>query len=106
VVKDAKGMLGLDSTISLAPFDLGVSQSFALRSRPSEIAGIDEVGIRLERVSGQPGDWTRLTKVFLDALRKQFLIWRAMPHETMERYRDRTLLGLGSREPEKKVAEL
>jgi len=95
LVKEQDGSLGLDATLALAPFDLGVSQTFALRSSPSEIAGIDEVRVVLNRVSGQPKDWRRLNKVFLDDLRQQFLIWRSIPHETMEIYRARTLAALG-----------
>ncbi len=86
---------GLEAHVALAPFDLGVTQSFRLFSRPSEIAGIDEVGIRIERQSGQPKDWQRLNKVLLDDLRRQFLIWRSLPRETMEIYRERTLAEWG-----------
>jgi len=100
VVKGEGGNLGLDASLALAPFDLGVSQTFALRSAPSEVPGIDEVRLRLERRSGQPKDWRRLNKVFLDDLRRQFLIWRSIPHETMEMYRQRTLTMLGGAEPE------
>ncbi len=85
------GALGVSTQLALAPFDLGVTQTFELRSRPSEIAGIDEVQIRLERLSGQPKDWTRLNKVLLNDLRAQFLLWRSLPEETMEMYRHRTL---------------
>lgn len=85
------GILGLDATLALAPFDLGVSQNFALRSTPSEIPGIDEVRVILTRISGQPKDWQRLNKVFLDDLRQQFLIWRSIPSQTMEHYRQITL---------------
>jgi hypothetical protein len=87
--------LGLDAELALAPFDLGVTQSFELRSAPSEIPGIDVVTIRITRKSGQPKDWRRLNKVLLDDLRRQFLIWRALPHETMELYRQRTLTQAG-----------
>jgi hypothetical protein len=83
--------IGLDAHLALAPFDLGVTQGFELRSAPSEIAGIDEVNIRIVRKSGQPKDWARLNKVLLDDLRRQFLIWRSLPAETMEVYRQRTL---------------
>jgi hypothetical protein len=34
--------------------------------------------------------------VLLDDLRKQFLIWRSLPPETMEIYRRRTLTALGT----------
>jgi hypothetical protein len=95
LVKDVDESLGLDAQLALAPFDLGVSQTFALRSAASEIPGIDEVRVILKRLSGQPKDWRRLNKVFLDDLRQQFLIWRSIPHETMELYRERTLTAFG-----------
>jgi hypothetical protein len=90
------GALGLRAVLMLAPFDLGVSQQFRLRSAPSEIPGIDEVHIRLERLSGQPKDWQRLNQLFLKDLRQQFLIWRSIPQETMESYRQRTLTYFGA----------
>ncbi|MAE67427.1 MAG: hypothetical protein CMJ18_24465, partial [Phycisphaeraceae bacterium] len=82
---------GLRARIALAPFDLGVTQQFELSTRASEIEGIDEVTIRIERTSGQPKDWRRLNRVLLDDIRRQFLIWRSLPQETMEVYRRRTL---------------
>ena len=88
--------LGLRAVLMLAPFDLGVSQQFHLQAVPSEIPGIDEVHIRLERLSGQPKDWQRLNRVFLKDLRQQFLIWRSIPQEAMETYRERTLTQLGA----------
>ena len=48
----------------------------------------------LHRLSGQPKDWQRLNKVFLDDLRQQFLIWRSISPETMEHYRQQTLEAL------------
>ncbi len=90
------GALGLRSILMLAPFDLGVSQRFRLQSVPSEIPGIDEVHIRLERLSGQPKDWQRLNRLFLKDLRQQFLIWRSISQETMELYRERTLTHFGA----------
>jgi hypothetical protein len=94
LVQEPNGDLGLDARLALAPFDLGVSQTFALRSTPSEIEGIDEVRVVLHRLSGQPKDWQRLNKVFLDDLRQQFLIWRSISPETMEHYRQQTLEAL------------
>lgn len=88
--------LGLASVVALAPFDLGVTQEFRLYSIASEIPGIDEVKIEILRKSGQRKDWVRLNKVLLDDLRRQFLIWRSLPAETMELYRSRTLTLLGA----------
>ncbi|MAE64694.1 MAG: hypothetical protein CMJ18_10550 [Phycisphaeraceae bacterium] len=85
--------LGLDALIALAPFDLGVTQDFRMRRRASGIEGIEEITIRLERRSGQPKDWRRLNQILLNDLRRQLLIWRSLPHDTMEIYRRRTLEG-------------
>jgi hypothetical protein len=97
LVKNETDELQLECKLALAPFDLGVTQYFELKSVPSEIPGIDEVAIRLTRLSGQPKDWYRLNKMLLDDLRKQFLIWRSIPSDTMELYRERTLIELGER---------
>jgi hypothetical protein len=95
LIRGKDNSLGVDAHLALAPFDLGVTQSFQLRSGPSEIPGIEEVKIVLKRLSGQPKDWRRLNKVLLDNLRKQFLIWRSLPQEKMEVYRRRTLTTTG-----------
>jgi len=98
--------LGVATEIALAPFDLGVTQEFELRSAPSEIEGIDEVVIVLKRLSGQPKDWKRLNKVLLDDLRKQFLIWRSLPADVMESYRMRTLQAIQEKQgPAEKTFE-
>lgn len=94
IVRDDGGLLSVCAYLTLAPFDLGVSQNFVMRSTPSEIPGIDEVRIHMQRATGQPKDWQRLNRVLLDDLRQQFLIWRALPEETMEVYRQRTLASL------------
>ncbi|HMO49927.1 MAG TPA: hypothetical protein PKE26_05620 [Kiritimatiellia bacterium] len=95
LVKFDDGNLGLRAHLALAPFDLGVTQHFELRSAPSEIKGIDEVKIKLIRKSGQPKDWVRLNKQLFDDLRTQFLLWRSLPRETMENYRQETLVAMG-----------
>ena len=60
-----------------------------------DMEGIDEVRVLIRRLSGAYGDWRRANRRFLKDVRKQFLIWRALPQETMEIYRQRTLVALG-----------
>jgi len=91
VFRQSNDMLGIDAEVALAPFDLGVSQRFALLAQPSEIEGIDEIRILLRRLSGTRGDWQRSNRVFINELRKQLLIWRSVSPEIMERYRETTL---------------
>jgi hypothetical protein len=101
-------MLGFSAMVALAPFDLGVTQNFALLSRPSDIEGIDEVRILIYRLSGAQSDWQRSNRVFINDLRKQLLIWRSLSAEVMEQYRQKTLEQwdqLPTEEAEKSVVE-
>ncbi len=84
-------MLGFRASVALAPFDLGVTQNFAMLSKPSDIEGIDEVRVMIYRLSGAHGDWQRSNRVFINELRKQLLIWRTLPQDIMDRYRQKTL---------------
>ncbi len=93
--EDDTGHLRLNAHMALAPFDLGVTQNFALTARPSEIKGVDEVFIETNRDSGANGDWYRANRVFVSDLRKQFLLWRTLSAEVIEEYRLRTLQELG-----------
>jgi hypothetical protein len=87
---DEKGNLGIRADISLAPFDLGVMQKFSMSARPSEIEGIDEVFVQLQKVSGTEGAWLRGNRVFVNDLREQFLLWRSLPIETVMHYREQS----------------
>jgi hypothetical protein len=88
--KNADGNLELCSDVALAPFDLGVTEELRLSASPSEIPGVDEVCIKIRRMSGTHGDFTRANKTFLKGLRKQFLLWRTLSHDVIEDYRTRT----------------
>ena len=89
--QEKSDLLGFYAEAALVPYDLGVTQRFALLSQPSEIEGIDEVRILIRRISGTIGDWRRGNRVFVDDLRKQLLIWRSLPPEVMDKYRQKTL---------------
>jgi len=59
-------------------------------SKTSEIEGISEVVVELERVNGAPGTWIRSNRAFITDLRNQFLLWRSLDIETIEHYRQQT----------------
>ena len=83
--------LGFEARVALAPFDLGIEQSFTILSRPSEVEGIDEIRVLIRRCSGAYGDWQRANKVFIRDIRKQFLLWRTLDDSVARKYRERTL---------------
>jgi hypothetical protein len=89
--QEGNDMLGLRGAVALAPFDLGIEQSFVLLSRPSDVEGVDEVRVVFQRTDGSPRDWRRANRVFIDDLRRQFLLWRSLTPEIMETYRERTI---------------
>ncbi|HSV27365.1 MAG TPA: ABC transporter permease, partial [Sedimentisphaerales bacterium] len=92
VIRQADGdMLGLKALVALSPFDLGIEQTLIMLSQPSDVEGIDEVRIIMRRESGAYNDWRRANRVFVNDLRKQFLIWRSLDTEVTEKYREMTL---------------
>lgn len=93
--RNPDGNLELWAKMALAPFDLGVTESLVLSAQPSEIEGVDEVHLCIDRESGASGDWVRGTRVFLKQLRSQFLVWRTLNAERIESYRQRTFAELG-----------
>lgn len=73
----------------LAPYDLGVSQDFALECRPTGDSQIYEIHIRLTRLAGDITSWKKTNALFMSGIRKQFLIWRTVPHGEKLSYADR-----------------
>ena len=88
--KGGRDAIGIEADVSLAPFDLGIFQKFRMYSSEFEIKGIDEVVVELQRIGGTPSSWYRSNRAFADELRKQFLLWRSLPVQTIEHYRAQT----------------
>ena len=78
----------IDTTIWLAPFDLGVSQTIRLASAPAGAFDIHTLEITIDRLSGDLASWKRCNQRFMNQIRKQFLIWRTIPEESQRQYRD------------------
>lgn len=84
-------MLGFRANVALAPFDLGIEQTVVILSQPSDIEGIDEIRVLIKRMSGTYSDWQRANRVFINDLRRQFLVWRTLDKEVAKHYRETTL---------------
>jgi len=85
-VSEETPMLKLLSTVSLAPYDMGVRQDVEIRIAPTENPGTLEIEIYLTHVSGQVSNWMRQNKTFLGDLRRQLLGWRSLKARRMLRY--------------------
>jgi hypothetical protein len=79
--------LRLHSNVWLAPFDFGIMQHVEVQFCPSvEQAGYHEIKLRLVRESGEANAWLRINKGFLNAMRKQLLMWRSLDDESHIHY--------------------
>jgi len=75
----SKGVIpGIETTVWLKPYDLGVSQRLTI-DLPTDPETNEYIAhITLERLSGTMSSWERAVMPFLGSLRKQFLNWRAV----------------------------
>lgn len=78
--------LALKLRVWLAPYDLGVSQDFELLTNPTGEGEIYELELVLRRLSGDLSSWRKTNWIFVNLLRKQFLIWRTIPYGEKRRY--------------------
>lgn len=70
----------------LAPFDIGVSHDAELRITYREDRHIYQYHLSVVRYSGDQQNWRRLMPGFSTAIRKQLLMWRVLPPDSLERY--------------------
>jgi len=78
--------LTIDARTWLAPFDQGVVQEVTLEMAPGVEPRYYEIGITLDLLSGDLATWARVSRTFLDDLRKQFLMWRSLSDSDREVY--------------------
>ncbi len=69
----------LSVMVWLAPYDLGVSEHLTIETAPTEDAEIYQIRAVIRRESGDEASWIRVTRNFINLLRKQYLLWRTLP---------------------------
>ena len=79
-------VIGIEGTVWLTPYDLGVRQEIRLSIHPTEIRNIFAIDIELHRASGSVPAWHKLNKLFLRQLRRQLLGWRKLSRERRQQY--------------------
>lgn len=73
----------------LAPFDFGVRQRVTLVFCPAEdYPGFRQIKVHLYREAGEHTVWRNLSKSFLNALRKQLLVWRSLEEKARMSYEE------------------
>jgi hypothetical protein len=83
---DAAARICVEARTWLAPFDQGVVQEVSLLMAPGIDPRYCDIDVTLNLVSGDQDTWTRVSRTFLDDLRKQFLMWRALSDTDRELY--------------------
>lgn len=73
------GGLILKARMWLEPYDLGVAQELQFRMSPTLVEGYSDVRLHLDRVAGETNSWVRVNHSFISSVRKQMLVWRALP---------------------------
>ncbi|MGC9065004.1 MAG: FtsX-like permease family protein [Candidatus Ratteibacteria bacterium] len=86
----------INTSVALAPFDLGVTQKVKITMSPMGQYNFYTINLEITRESGESSDWKRLNRRFLDGIRKQFLVWRTVSIEIKKDYekQGKTMLGL------------
>lgn len=82
---NGKNVVVLGGVVRLKPWHAGVKQEFQIRAlevNPNEW----EISIYLKRLSGNTRLWIRSNKFFIDALRKQLLLWRTITLDEKKQY--------------------
>jgi hypothetical protein len=79
----------IDTSIWLAPYDLGVSQNVRFEATPTGEFEMYTLSLIILRLSGDAASWRRVNHGFINTLRKQFLIWRTVEPQDRENYREK-----------------
>lgn len=85
----AKECVHLRAKVWLAPFDFGIMQWVDIHFCPAkEGPEFLEIRIIMHRRAGEVALWQRVNRSFLNALRKQLLVWRSLDNEGQRLYAD------------------
>ncbi|HTL52110.1 MAG TPA: FtsX-like permease family protein [Planctomycetota bacterium] len=75
----------LEAPIWLAPFERNIVHEARVEAVHDPVRNLYLLRLRLHLISGQEALWQRSAHVFVDALRKQLLVWRGLTAEEMQR---------------------
>jgi hypothetical protein len=79
-------LLSLQLEVALAPYELGMKQIAEITAEFSKVENRYRVVTVLKHVSGPEKMWASYSYFFIDDLRKQLLIWRALSAEERHKY--------------------
>jgi len=84
--EEGEGLKRLVAGIRLEPYERGVAQRAQISLIRDPQTKAWNVEVHLRKMTGELELWTRANRAFLDGLRKQFLMWRALTPKERLRY--------------------
>jgi len=79
----------LSAVIRLAPYELAIIENMNLDAVPQKNTNTYRLILYFNRISGITRNWITSNKVFIDTLRKQFLIWRLLSPNDRKSYMEK-----------------
>jgi hypothetical protein len=76
----------LSAMLWLKPFDMGIYENVTLSATRVKGSTSYNFSLSAKRVSGVEQAWLNCHRAFVNEIRKQFLIWRALKQEEKDRY--------------------
>lgn len=73
-------------TVALSPYELGVTQEAQVALISDEIRRVYTIALHLKRLTGSRSVWESTNYYFIDEVRKQALMWRALPPDKRTEY--------------------
>ncbi|MEM1515625.1 MAG: M28 family peptidase [Candidatus Bathyarchaeia archaeon] len=83
-------VLDLIFDVILAPYEQGVTEKVVIRSRWSHRVKAYTFELSMKRLTGPASVWRISNPRFIDAIRKQLLMWRLLPDERRNSYIERS----------------
>ncbi len=77
---------GLRARLWLAPFDQGKSPDLEIATEPEADQRFCSLHMYIDHLSGNAAAWLRANRTLVNDLRKQFLVWHALPQVERDQY--------------------
>ncbi|MBO3801847.1 MAG: FtsX-like permease family protein [Candidatus Brockarchaeota archaeon] len=87
--EDDKEILGISFVVGLPPYDVGIVQNVEILAIKSTEKDTYSIIINLQRMEGPLIQWTKTNYFFVDAMRRQILLWRSLGQREKFNYIER-----------------
>ncbi len=86
ITPDGGRIKTLEARVRLAPYDAGIIQRMRIDAFAPPKATRYSFSLSIRRLSGYRDTWVAANRIFIDNIRKQFLLWRTLKPKDKARY--------------------